>query len=280
VTLVDAHHHVWRRPDADSYPWLSGPYARLRADKDWEELDTVFRRFEVSGSVVIQVEHTSAETARLLADAERRSGTYVVGWVDLRSAEVGNELERLRALPGGQRLVGVRHLVQDEADPRWLLRDDVGRGIEACGRVGLVVDLVVRAPQWQAVETLVADLPGVSFVLDHAGKPPLTGSIDAWRSFVQRLARRENVACKLSGLVTEADWDGWSVASLRPAVRHLASCFGSDRLLFGSDWPMCEVAGGYEAWLSAALLLVRDCGLDADAVLAATARRCYRLGPR
>jgi len=268
---------VWRRADADHYPWLSGPYARLRTDRHWDDLDMILRRFDVSAGIVVQVEHSSAETARLLSAAAQRSGTYVVGWVDLRSADIAIELERLRALPGGQRLVGVRHLVQDEPDPRWLLRDDVRRGIEACGRAGVVVDLVVRAPQWPAVETVVTDLPAVSFVLDHAGKPPLTGAMEEWRSFIQRLAHRENVACKLSGLVTEADLDGWRVDLLRPAVRHLASCFGADRLMFGSDWPMCEVAGGYEAWLAAALLLIQDCDLDPDQVLAATARRRYRL---
>jgi L-fucono-1,5-lactonase len=186
----------------------------------------------------------------------------------------------MRSAPGGERLVGVRHQVQDEPDARWLLRPDVREGLRAIGEAGMAYDLLLTPLQLPAAVQIVRELPDVRFVVDHLAKPAIAaGMWEPWASGLAELAAAgPHVTAKLSGLVTEADWAAWSVNQLRPYVQHALECFGPRRLMFGSDWPVCLLAAGYEAVVDAAEALLADLGDDERwAVFADTAREVYRL---
>jgi L-fuconolactonase len=252
--IVDSHQHYWDPATAD-YPWMTDEVAPLRRRFDPADLEPLLSAHGVAGTIVVQARHDLAETRGLLElAAETPSLLGVVGWLDL----TGDVRAQLAGLDGP--LVGVRHQVHDEADPEWLLRDDVQRGLAAVEAAGLVYDLLVRARELPASVETVRRHPGLSFVLDHAGKAPHDGR-DAWAQGVAALAELPNVTCKLSGLFTEADPEG-TVA--------LALCwFGADRCMFGSDWPVCLLASEY----ADAITVV---GHDPD-VLAGTAIRTYGL---
>jgi L-fuconolactonase len=220
-----------------------------------------------------------AETEEFLAVAAASDGLIagVVGWVDLADPGVADALARLRALPGGERLVGVRHQVQDEPDPDWLARPAVRRGLRAVADAGLAYDLLVLVPQLPAALAAVRDLPEGRFVLDHAAKPAIAaGAMEPWAGALAELARPPNVTCKLSGLVTEATWDDWDAERIRPYADHVLASFGPDRVMFGSDWPVCELAASYSEVraLAEALLEGLSPG-ERDAVLGAAATRVY-----
>ena len=166
-----------------------------------------------------------------------------MGWVDLAADEVGDQLDELRASPGGERLVGVRHQVHDEEDPRWLCRPDVRRGLAAVASRGLTYDLLLRPHELPATIETVQALPELSFVVDHIAKPRIAhGSDPAWEAGMPGLAALANVQVKLSGMVTEADWTSWTPDDLRPFVSRVVDLFGTQRLMFGSDWPVCLLA--------------------------------------
>ena len=222
------------------------------------------------------------ESVELCAVAAESGGLIagVVGWVDLTLGDaVAGQVERLRAARGGERLVGIRHLVQGEADREWLRRDDVVAGVAAVGRAGLVFDLLVLTDQLASAVALVSRLDDVAFVLDHAAKPPFGSDAERWsmwRDGVAELADRPNVVCKLSGLATEADWWSWDADTLRPAADHVLDVFGAERVLFGSDWPVCELAGSYDEILGAARDLTAGCSeAERAQIFGANARRVY-----
>ncbi len=204
--------------------------------------------------MVVQARPSVDETATLLATAAATPFIAgVVGWVDLTDPGVGAAIDRLRTLPGGDRLVGIRHQVQDEPDPDWLRRPDVRRGIAAVGAAGLAYDLLVWTRSLPASVDTVRALPDVRFVLDHLAKPQIReGSLRAWAAAMAPLGALPNVSAKVSGLVTEADHDAWTVDDLVEPVRHALDLFGPDRLLFGSDWPVCLVAASYDRVADAA----------------------------
>jgi L-fuconolactonase len=233
----------------------------------------------IADAVVVQADNSLSETEDLLAAAD--AGTVikaVVGWVDL-VGDVPAQLAHLRRLPGGEALVGVRHLAHLEPDPAWLLRPDVVAGLTAVAEAGLVIELVVRAHQLPVVTKLAGELPAASFVLDHLGKPPLlTGgaALERWRTDLADLTRRSNVVAKVSGLGLEADRLGWTAASLRPAVDHALETFGPDRLMFGSDWPLVRLTRGYTAWWETYLQLTAALGAaEQKTIDHGTARRTY-----
>jgi L-fuconolactonase len=185
--------------------------------------------------------------------------------------------DTIAALPPG--LVGIRHLVQGERDPAWLSRPDVRRGIAAVGAAGLAYDLLTLPHQLPAAIDTVRALPEVTFVLDHLSKPPIAkGELEPWATRVRELAAEPNVFCKLSGMVTEADPGGWSVADLRPFAEVVLDAFGPARVMFGSDWPVCLLAASYTEVVEAAdALTVGLSAAERDAVFAGTAARAYRL---
>ncbi|MGV9772107.1 amidohydrolase family protein [Streptosporangium sp. NPDC003464] len=247
--MIDAHHHVWDLSVRDQ-GWITGPeMAPLRRSFGVEDLPAAAAG--VTATVLVQTIAVPEETPEFLALAEAHDLiAAVVGWTDLAAPSVADDLAALRAAPGGGHLRGVRHQVQGEADPRWLCRDDVRRGLAAVGRAGLVYELLTLPHQLPAAIETVTALPGLEFVLDHCSKPPVaTGALEPWAALVRELATRPNVTCKLSGLVTEADWAGWTAADLRPYADVVLEAFGPGRVMFGSDWPVCLLAAPYETVL-------------------------------
>jgi L-fuconolactonase len=269
VNVVDAHHHLWDTGVRD-YPWMDGPWADpLRGRFDTGRYASVSG---ASASVVVQAVHSAAETAELLRTAGAPVAG-VVGWTDLTAPDVADRLAELRALGP---LVGIRHQAQDEPDPGWLVRPPVVRGVAAVGAAGLVYDLLVRPPQAAAALELVRLLPSVAFVLDHAGKPDIAGGAwEPWAGWITSLAALPNVTVKLSGLVTEAS-PSWTAAEVRPYASHVLAAFGADRVMFGSDWPVCTLAASYDEVYALARSHLSPG--DEAAVLGGTASRTYGLG--
>ena len=279
--IVDAHHHFWD-PAAADYPWLTDELAPIRRAFGPADFAPLLRAEGVDATVLVQTRSSLAETEEFLAIARDSSFVRgVVGWVDLTSASVGETIARLRAGPGGERLVAIRHQVHDEPDSAWLDRPDVRRGIEAVGTAGLVYDLLVRARELPAARRLAMDLPDVRFVVDHLAKPAIRRGPDpAWDVAVGALAGFPNVWWKLSGLVTEADWHAWRPADLQPFVDRILSIAGPSRLLFGSDWPVCLLAADYATVLATARTLIESLTEnERGAVLGGTAVSLYGLGP-
>ena len=269
--VVDAHHHIW---DPDGHAWLdSFPAIRRRFGLD----DFAAASEGVGASVLVQVLASTAETEEFLALAAQSRVAGVVGWADLTSPAIADELARLKALPGGDLLVGIRHLAQDEPDSGWLR--GVLRGLRAVGDAGLRYDLLVRPAQLPAAVEVTGELEDVGFVLDHGGKPEIwSGELEPWSGLIAELASRPNVVCKFSGLVTEAG-DEWTAERIAPYADWLLRCFGSERLMFGSDWPVCTLAASYAGVVALArdLLGAHLSAAEMDAVFSGNARRVYGL---
>jgi L-fuconolactonase len=277
--IIDAHHHFWD-PQAADYPWLTGALEPIRRTFEADDLRPELLANGVSGTILVQTRSSLDETRAFLDLAARtRFIVGVVGWLDLTEPYVRDVLRELRLHPGGERLVGIRHQVHDEEDPDWLLRDDVRRGLHEVQQAGLAYDLLVRSRELPAALDTARALPLLRFVIDHIAKPPIaTGVLDPWRALIAPFGELPNTWCKVSGMVTEATWPSWTVEDLRPYVDHVLDVFGTERLLFGSDWPVCLVAASYGRVLDAALELFSDLS-DAQraAIFRETARRCYSL---
>jgi L-fuconolactonase len=278
--VIDAHHHVWDLAVRDQ-PWIAGDeLAPLRRSFGLSELQGQLADNGVERTVVVQTITVPEETPELLAlAAENGTVAGVVGWVDLTAPGVGDRLAELRGGLGGDRLVGIRHQVQEEPDPEWLCRDDVRRGLRAVAAAGLAYDLLTLPHQLPAAVATAREVPDARFVLDHLSKPPIAaGELEPWATRIRELAAEPNVSCKLSGMVTEADWSGWTVDDLRPYADVVLDAFGPDRVMFGSDWPVCTLAATYADVVAAARALTA--GLsdgERAAVFGGTARAAYRL---
>ena len=244
---IDSHQHFWNYSAAE-YPWISAGMERLACDHLPADLEAVARPVGVVGSVAVQARQSLAETRWLLSLANQHPFIRgVVGWVDLRSEHVADDLA---ILADDEKFVGVRHVVQDEPDPRFVLGEAFVRGVRALHRFGLTYDLLIYPHQLPAAIDLVGLLPEQPFVLDHLAKPriklpPKAGEIADWRRGIETLARHGNVCCKLSGLVTEVAWRQWKPADFTPVLDIALAAFGPDRLMFGSDWPVCLLSGEY-----------------------------------
>jgi len=278
---IDAHHHVWDLARRDQ-PWIDpATMSAIHRDFDIDELGAAAMPVGVRATVVVQTIADPEETPELLALAKQASLVAgVVGWADLTDPGLTEVLRALRERPGGDRLVGIRHPVQGEADPRWLCRPDVRRGLAAVGEAGLCYDLLTTVDQLDAAVETVRALPQVRFVLDHLSKPLIRrGQLLPWRDQIKELAGAPNVAAKLSGLVTEADWSQWTVDDLRPYVDIAVEAFGPGRVMFGSDWPVCLLAArSYGTVLDTAERLTAALSDGERAlVFAGTAERWYGL---
>ena len=280
MRIVDAHHHLWDLAARDQ-DWITGAaLAPLRRDFLLADYQPLAAQNAVAASVVVQTVTVPGETPELLAlaaDSDLVAG--VVGWADLTAPGLPDRIAELTALPGGDKLVGLRHQVQNEPDPQWLARADVLRGLAAVADAGLVYDLVITAGQLGSAARAAAAVPDLMFVLDHLGKPPIaSGSAQPWERDLRRLAALPNTAGKLSGLVTEADWTRWRVADLRPYTDTALDAFGPGRVMFGSDWPVCTLAASYGEVLEAARDLTGHLSAaEREAIFAGTAARVYRL---
>lgn len=284
--LVDAHHHLWdldRRPQ----PWLDDPaVASIRRTFTLDDLRSsathriAGRRLHTTVVVQCVAEVPETEDLLALAETEPLIGA-VVGWADLASPAIGDVLDALLAGPGGRYLRSLRHLVQGETDPGWLQRPDVERGMRAVQDRGLGYDVLVRSHQLDQAIRLAERFPDLPQVLDHAGKPPIAGGeLADWEGELRRLASHPQVMCKVSGLITEADHATWTTADIRPVWDALLTSFGPDRLMFGSDWPVANLAGGWNRWAATVDELLGACSeSETEAVLAGTATAFYRLPP-
>lgn len=273
--MIDAHHHLWTIGRHDT-SWLDIPeHEPIRRDFGLSDLQAAGGPLGITETVLVQTINSVAETIDLLTEPV----AGVVGWVDLTGSDVAGELARLKERPGGDRLVGIRHGVQGEPDPDWLSRPEVLRGLGAVAEAGLTYDLLTYPHQLPAALRAVVDVPELTYVIDHLSKPPIaSGEREPWETRIRALAARDNVVCKLSGMVTEADWTQWTVADLRPYADVVLDAFGPDRVLFGSDWPVCTLAASYARVLEAAQELTADLtAAGKDAVFGGTARRVYGL---
>ncbi|MEU6665784.1 amidohydrolase family protein [Streptomyces sp. NPDC046727] len=277
---VDAHHHVWDLTVRDQ-DWIQGPGLQpLRRNFTVTDLEPEARAAGVDRTVLVQTVTVVEETPEFLALAAGHDLIAgVVGWTDLTRPDIADELCRLRELPGGDRLKGIRHQVQAEPDPEWLLRPDVRRGLTAVADAGLVYDLVVLPHQLPACAKAAESLPRLTFVLDHLGKPPIaSGAREPWTTHLRALAALPNTVAKLSGLVTEADRAAWTTDDLRPYAETALETFGPGRLMFGSDWPVCTPAASYARVHEVAVELAEGLSTaERTALFEGTATRVYDL---
>jgi L-fuconolactonase len=275
VNRIDAHQHFWRY-DADAYPWIDQTMTPLRRDFLPDDLRPELRAAGFQQSVAVQACHTLDETRWLLQLAADHSFIAgVVGWIDLQGPNVEQTLAELADQP---QLIGVRHVVQAEPDG-FLDRPAFRRGVAALERAGLAYDILVYARQLPAAIRFASAFPDQRFVLDHLGKPDIRGGgFHSWRRDLDRMAALPNVWAKLSGLVTEADWQRWTVADVRRYIHAALDSFGADRLMIGSDWPVCTVAATYAATMDVVIGALTDRSDDErNAVLGGTAARFWNL---
>ena len=240
---IDAHQHFWNYSAAE-YPWIGAGLERLARDYLPSDLEPLLAAKQIDGSVAVQARQSVEESLWLLALAKAHPLVKgVVGWVDLRSDRVGDDLRVLAANPT---FVGVRHVVQDEPDPRFVLGEGFIRGLRQLRQHGLSYDLLLYPSQLPAAIELVGLLPEQPFVVDHLAKPRIaTGEIADWERDIRAIARHDNVCCKVSGMVTEAVRRGWKRDDFTPYLDVVLEAFGPERLMFGSDWPVCLLAGEY-----------------------------------
>lgn len=276
VPVVDAHHHVWD-VSARAQPWLDSDevLAPLRRAFSVTDLAPLAAAAGVTATVVVQTVTEPGETPELLALAQAGElVAAVVGWADLTAPGVTDAVAALAELPGARYLAGIRHPVMVEPDPDWLTRPDVLRGLTAVARAGLTFDLVVRPEQLPAAVRAAAELPQLTFVLDHLGNVEVRRQVDdAWATAFTALAALPNTVCKLSGILSERP-----VPRLRPYYQLAVDSFGADRIMFGSDWPVSTLGAPYQEVVAAAADLTS--GLSAaerQALFAGTARRVYRI---
>jgi L-fuconolactonase len=280
MSIVDAHHHMWDLNVRDQ-PWITGqPMAAIRRSFSVDDLRPVAQKAGVTATVLVQTVTEAAETPEMLAVAAADPLVAgVVGWTDLTSPGISEELARLVAGPGGRHLVGIRHQVQGEPDPDWLRRPDVIRGLRAVAAAGLCYDLVVLPHQIAAATYAATEVPDLTMILDHAGKPPIDGGdLAPWRSAIRAFAARPNTACKLSGLVTGAP-SGAPPGAFSPVADVVFESFGAQRVMFGSDWPVCLLARDYAGVVELAQLLAASLSdAERSAVFNSTAVRLYGIG--
>jgi L-fuconolactonase len=273
---IDSHHHFWSY-SAEEYPWIGDAMAGLRRDFLPEHLKTEIAAVGIDGVVSVQARQTVGETAWLLSLADGNDFIKgVVGWVPLAEPGVREVIAKFAANP---KLRAVRHVVQDEPDDRFILREDFNCGVSVLKDFGLVYDILIFERHLAPSIEFVDRHPQQVFVLDHIAKPRIgDGSPEPWRKNTRELARRQNVFCKVSGMATEADWKTWSEEQLRPYFDVVLEAFGPKRLMFGTDWPVCLAASGYARWMETVRKFAA--GLSADEqewLFGKTAEQAYGL---
>jgi L-fuconolactonase len=273
---IDAHQHFWRYSPR-THAWIDGSMGVLKRDFLPRDLKPLLDASGFDGSIAVQAATDVKETEWLLDLADEHDWIRgVVGWVDLCAESARSELERLSRR---KKLVGIRHVVQSEPDPEFMLREDFRRGIALLGPLGLVYDILIYSHQFPAAIELAARFPEQSFVLDHLGKPPIKNRKGAdWAASFRALGALPNVSCKLSGLVTEADWSSWTPDDLEFYLETALSVFGSKRLMIGSDWPVCLLAAEHARVVEVATAHLEHSSADVRAaVMGGTAERIYGL---
>jgi len=240
---VDAHQHFWIY-NQEEYKWIDESMVKLRRNFLPSHLNRVLKRNGIDFCVTVQARQTLQETKWLLELAQNNSFIKgIVGWVNLKSGSIEQDLEKFAAY---KKFKGVRHLLQDEDDDRYMLQPDFKKGLSQLKKFDLTYDILIYPRHIKYACTLVYEFPHQKFIIDHLAKPLIKESkIEPWKKDMQKLAREDNVLCKLSGMVTEANWDSWKQEDFVPYMETLLEVFGPNRLLFGSDWPVCTVAAKY-----------------------------------
>jgi len=274
--IIDAHHHLWLYTQ-EEYGWMDDSMHVLKRDYLPEDLDLELQGSGISGTVVVQARQNLEETRWLLEQADKHSFIKgVVGWLDLRSPSLKDQLDEFAAHP---RLVGLRHVLHDEPDDDFMLRPAFMNGISQLEAHNLSYDLLVFPRHLKQAHELVKAFPNQRFVLDHLGKPLIkTGIMEPWKTDIIQLAGHPQVWCKLSGMVTEANWENWSYEQLLPYMEVVLEAFGPERIMLGSDWPVCRLAGEYNEVLNMVLKFIELMDERGQAkILYQNAIDCYQL---
>ena len=274
--MIDTHHHLWKYKSKD-YGWMDDSMAVLKHDYLPEDLALELQNSRISGTVVVQARQTLEETRWLLGLADENSFIKgVVGWLDLRSPDLEQQLMKFAAHP---KLVGVRHVIHDETDDDFMLHPDFIQGIAKLVDYDLVYDLLLFPKHLERAVKLVEKFPRQRFVLDHLGKPPIkAGIMEPWNSDMATLAAYPNVWCKLSGMVTEADIESWNFEALLPYMEVVLNAFGPDRIMLGSDWPVCRLAGAYKEVINIVPKFIESLNNSyQEKILYQNAIDCYKL---
>jgi L-fuconolactonase len=275
--MIDSHQHFWQVGRFD-YPWMTSDLGVLYRDYLPHDLAPIIEACGVTRTVLVQASNSVAESHWLLNLADENSFIAgVVGWVDLMSPIVDPQLDELSAHP---KFKGVRHLVESEPSDDWLIQPFALSGLRQLSRYGLTYDLLVHTRHLKYVPQVVEAVPELSFVIDHLAKPPIANNeIKEWSQALKPLASYPNVHCKLSGLVTEANWTSWQTDDLRPYVEYALELFGADRLMFGSDYPVCLLAASYDRVLDAFQEILEPLSdAEREKIFSNNAAEFYRLG--
>jgi L-fuconolactonase len=273
---IDAHHHFWNY-DPVEYDWITEDMSAIRRSFLPEDLHAEIKRVGINGVVSVQARQTVEETRWLLEFARRHEFIRgVVGWVPLTHPTLRRVLDQFG---GDKHLKGVRHVIQGEADDHYILREDFNAGIRGLRDYGLIYDILIFERHLPQTIEFVDRHPNQIFIVDHLAKPRVRdGQISPWREDIRELARRDHVYCKISGLVTEADYQQWTEQALRPYIETVLEAFGPRRVMFGSDWPVCLVACPYERWFEIGNRAIAKLSPDEQArVMGGTAIEAYRL---
>lgn len=274
---IDAHHHLWNY-DPVEYDWIDDSMAILKKDFLIKDLEKTLHHNGFSSSIVVQARQSMEETLWLLTLAEQTNLIKgVVGWIDLKSDTLAQQLDELAKY---KKLVGFRHVIQGENDPAFMQNPDFIRGLQMLADRGYCYDLLVFAHQLPAAAEMLAQIPNLHVVIDHIAKPDIKSrsDFDTWQQNMALLAHNAKCYCKLSGMVTEADWLNWHSDDFHPFMQTVLDLFGQDRIMFGSDWPVCLVAADYDQVKSLVLDFINVQAPDAkELILGQNAHKFYQL---
>ena len=276
VEKIDSHFHLWRYEN-DDYGWIDENMGTLKRDFLPPDIERELQGTRIDGAIAVQAQQTLNETDWLIGLADQFSFIRgVVGWAPIANEDFSEHLDRLQPL---RKLKGLRHVVQSEPDDNFILNASFNRGIARLKNTGLVYDILIFEKHLPAAIQFVDRHPQQKFVLDHIAKPRIRERVmDPWRQNIAELAKRENVYCKLSGMVTEADWAAWSPQDLWPYVEVVLEAFGPQRLMAGSDWPVCLLATSYPGWFNALNTFLEKLTVsERERVQGATATEVYGL---
>jgi len=274
--IIDSHHHFWKY-DPIEYDWIDDSMKVIRKDFLPESLELTIREAGVDGVISVQARQSVEETSWLLEMARQNKFIKgVVGWLPLINDDIEVELEKYS---GNKLLKGLRHVIQGEPDPKFMLRKDFNSGVSLLKKYSMAYDILIVERQLPNMIRFVDQHPDQVFVLDHIAKPLIAKhELSLWKENIQELARRENVSCKISGMVTEADFNSWTPQQLQPYFVVVLEAFGADRLLFGSDWPVCLVATSYKNWMELVQKNISELSkIEQAKIMGENAIRLYRL---